>query len=99
MQPQGHLQMLLRVRHYGQSPQAAADAPRWRVVGGRGVALEPGFPQATVDGLRARGHALQLSTGDEVDFGFGGAQLIHRIPGGYVAGSDPRKDGCAVGMN
>ncbi len=31
MQPQGHLQMIVRMLDYGQNPQAAADAPRWKV--------------------------------------------------------------------
>jgi gamma-glutamyltranspeptidase/glutathione hydrolase len=31
-------------------------------------------------------------------FGFGGAQLVRKIDGGYAAGSDPRKDGCAGGL-
>ena len=34
----------------------------------------------------------------ESSFGFGGAQLIQRIEGGYIGGSDPRKDGCVIGF-
>jgi gamma-glutamyltranspeptidase/glutathione hydrolase len=43
------------------------------------------------------GHKISVEPPDSA-FAFGGAQLIHRIPGGYVAGSDPRKDGQAVGF-
>ena len=95
MQSQGHLQMALRVLRYGQNPQAAADAPRWRVTGGLGVALEPSFDPAVAHELAARGHAVQTEEGDGV-FAFGGAQLILKQGDTYAAGSDPRKDGQAV---
>ena len=96
MQAQGHLQMMLRMVGHGQNPQAAIDAPRWRVVAGRALAVETGFPAATLDGLRALGHDLHPSAPD-AGFAFGGAQAIWRGADGYVAGSDPRKDGQAVG--
>ena len=95
MQSQGHVQMALRVLRYGQNPQAAADAPRWRVTGGRGVAVEPHFDPAVVERLRALGHEVTVETGNGV-FAFGGAQLVLRQGDCYIAGSDPRKDGCAV---
>ena len=97
MQAQGHVQMVLRTQLWGQNPQAASDAPRWRVTGGRGVALETGFAAEVQDGLRARGHAIAVEPPDAA-FAFGGAQLIACLPDGYVAGSDGRKDGCAVGF-
>jgi gamma-glutamyltranspeptidase/glutathione hydrolase len=89
--------MVLRTQLWGQNPQAASDAPRWRVTGGRGVALETGFAPAVRDGLRALGHAVAVEPPDAA-FAFGGAQLIARLPDGYVAGSDGRKDGCALGF-
>ena len=95
MQSQGHVQMALRVLRYGQNPQAAADAPRWRVTGGRGLAVEPHFDPAVVERLRALGHEVTVETGNGV-FAFGGAQLVLRQGDCYIAGSDPRKDGCAV---
>jgi gamma-glutamyltranspeptidase/glutathione hydrolase len=97
MQAQGHVQMVLRTQLWGQNPQAASDAPRWRVTGGRGVALETGFAPEVYAGLEARGHVVTVEPPDAA-FGFGGAQLIARVPGGYVAGSDGRKDGGAVGF-
>jgi gamma-glutamyltranspeptidase/glutathione hydrolase len=97
MQAQGHVQMVLRMVGHGQNPQAAADAPRWRVVAGREVAIEASFPSATLEGLRGLGHEL-TATAPEASFGFGGAQLIWRTEDGYVAGSDQRKDGQAVGF-
>ena len=95
MQSQGHVQMALRVLRYGQNPQAAADAPRWRVTGGKGVAVEPHFDAAVVAGLRALGHEVTVEAGNGV-FAFGGAQLVLRQGDIYIAGSDSRKDGCAV---
>lgn len=95
MQAQGHTQMMLRRLVYRQNPQAAADAPRWRVIGGRKVAVEASFPAALVEALAARGHEVVVEPPDSV-FAFGGAQIIERLHEGYVAGSDPRKDGQAV---
>lgn len=98
MQAQGHVQMVLRTQLFGQDSQMAVDAPRWRVTDGLGVACETTLPEATLEALRAMGHQITLEAPDNA-FGFGGAQLIHRLPGrGYVAGSDPRKDGAAVGF-
>lgn len=96
MQAQGHLQLAQRVFGHGQNPQAAADAPRWRVLSGRGVAVEPGMGAATIEALRARGHEVTVEAPDNV-FGFGGAQIVLRQGDRYVAGSDPRKDGQAAG--
>lgn len=98
MQAQGHLQMTLRTQLWGQDPQTAIDAPRWRVTDGLGLACEPSWPAETLQALRDLGHEITLEAPDAA-FGFGGAQLIQKLPGGgYVAGSDPRKDGQAVGF-
>lgn len=97
MQPQGHLQLVTRLHDHGQNPQAAIDAPRWQVTGGLGVSCEPGIPEDVVAGLRALGHDASRSAPRDV-FSFGGAQLIYRSDDGYVAASDPRKDGHAAGF-
>ena len=98
MQAQGHVQMVLRTQLFGQDPQLAVDAPRWRAMDGLNVAVEPSMPKVSLDVLRDMGHQITLESPDTA-FGFGGAQLIHRLPGrGYVAGSDPRKDGAAIGF-
>ncbi len=95
IQAQGHLQMMLRILRYRQNPQAAADAPRWRLGAGREVAVENTFDPRTIEALRARGHDIRAEPGTGV-FAFGGAQIILRTQDGYIAGSDPRKDGQAV---
>jgi len=98
MQAQGHVQMVLRTQLWQQDVQMAVDAPRWRATQGLGVAVETTFPAATLEALAEMGHQLDREEPDTA-FGFGGAQLIHRLPsGGYAGGSDPRKDGCAVGF-
>ncbi|MCL4151301.1 UNVERIFIED_CONTAM: hypothetical protein GTU68_025574 [Idotea baltica] len=98
MQAQGHVQMVLRTQIWGQDVQAAADGPRWRVTEGLGVACETAMPSTVLQALSDMGHKITLETPDAA-FGFGGAQLIHRLDsGGYAGGSDPRKDGCAVGF-
>ena len=95
MQVQGHTQMAVRMLVYAQNPQAAADAPRWRVVSGRTVAVEANFDATLAEALRERGHNIVLESPDAV-FAFGGVQAIMRTATGYVGGSDGRKDGQAV---
>lgn len=95
MQAQGHVQMTLRTVGHDQNPQEASDAPRWRVDAGRSVTVERGFDAGVVAELRARGHQITVASPSEAA-GFGGAQLIQAVQGGYVAGSDHRKDGQAV---
>ncbi|MGX9355060.1 gamma-glutamyltransferase family protein [Roseobacteraceae bacterium S113] len=97
MQAQGHVQMVLRTQVSGQNPQEAIDAPRWQVTQGRGVSLESEMAEGTADALAAMGHEIAVDEA-EATFGFGGAQIIARLDDGYVAGSDPRKDGAAVGF-
>ena len=95
MQPQGHVQVMVRIADYGQNPQAACDGPRFRWLHGMQVSVEDGFPPATVDELRRRGHEL-VAVDDYNQFG--SCQAIWRLPDGYLAASDPRRDGQAVGF-
>jgi gamma-glutamyltranspeptidase/glutathione hydrolase len=96
MQPQGHAQVLIRIADYGQNPQAALDAPRWRIDGGLEVAIEPGFEPRVYDELRAMGHVVKVADARTVDHGRG--QIAYRLEGGYLAASDLRSDGQAVGF-
>lgn len=98
IQAQGHVQLLLRTQLWDQDVQTAADAPRWRMIEGLDVACEPSMSASLLEGLCKLGHRIQIEAPDNA-FGFGGAQLIQRLPdGGYAAGSDPRKDGQAAGF-
>ncbi|MCP4758338.1 MAG: gamma-glutamyltransferase family protein [Planctomycetes bacterium] len=94
MQPQGHLQVLSRVVAHGWDPQAAIDAPRWRVEGGRRVCVEPDLPQATIAFLLDRGHTIMVA--GQRDVSFGGAQVALRLDDCWCGGSDGRRDGQAV---
>jgi gamma-glutamyltranspeptidase/glutathione hydrolase len=103
MQPQGHLQTLVRMLDYHQQPQAACDAPRWRWYGGI-LNAEQGFDPATAQGLRDLGHRVEPFADSYQDYGAG--QFIWRLDEGqgdvavtgYAAASDPRRDGQAVGF-
>jgi gamma-glutamyltranspeptidase/glutathione hydrolase len=94
MQPQGHVQVVVSTVDDGKDPQAALDTPRWRWLAGRQVTVEPDLGTEAVDALRARGHLVAVDPG-----GFGQGQAIWRLPSGngYIAGSEPRGDGCAAG--
>ena len=95
MQPQGHVQMVLRLFAYGQNPQAASDAPRWHVGNDHAVAIEKGHDPSVVEDLKRRGHPLAMEVPTAF---FGGAQLIAKMGDFYCAASDHRKDGQAVGF-
>ncbi len=100
MQPQGHVQTLARMLDWGQNPQTACDAPRWLVNPDGSLSLEASMDVAVAKGLAALGHRLTTIRDSYQDFGAG--QFIWRLgdPGaqGYVAASDPRRDGQAVGF-
>ena len=95
MQPQGHVQVVARIVDHGQNPQAACDGPRFRWAQGLQVCCEKGFPPSTLDELRRRGH--QLVTTDDYNE-FGSCQAIWRLDDGFLAVSDPRRDGQAAGI-
>jgi len=92
-QPAGHARLVTNHLTYGMDLQAAIDAPR-SFPRPEGLAVERGYDQAVRDDLAARGHRVFVP-----DEPLGGAQaiLIDEGRGLLTAGSDPRKDGCALG--
>jgi gamma-glutamyltranspeptidase/glutathione hydrolase len=100
MQPQGQLQILLRVAAGGAGLQDAVDAPRWRLEPGELLAIEEGTPAVVEKALREAGYGDPKGRGEMGGRSdFGGAQAVMRLPDGRLAGaSDPRKDGRAVGL-
>ena len=107
MQPQGHLQTLVRMLDYGQNPQVACDAPRWRFNQGLEINVEAAMPSGTVQALSERGHQMEVINDSYQDFGAG--QFIWKSAEsdskpdsntqiGYIAASDARRDGQAVGF-
>ncbi len=98
-QPQGHMQTLVRMLDYGQNPQTACDAPRWRYNAGLEINVEAAMNASTVQGLAERGHRMEVINDSYQDFGAG--QFIWRMGDpkvqGYLAASDARRDGLAAG--
>ncbi len=96
MQAQGHSQVMIRFADYAQNPQAASDAPRWRIDAGLTVGIEHGVSAEVIDDLKRRGH--DLTQADRWSTDFGRAQLIYKMDDGYLAASECRTDGQAVGF-
>jgi gamma-glutamyltranspeptidase/glutathione hydrolase len=96
IQPPGHVQTVVRLIDYGMNPQAALDAPRWKVNQNGSIDLEASATSALRDALRAMGHELASVPDTYMDFGAG--QFIVRAEDGYIAASDPRRDGQAAGF-
>ena len=94
MQPQGQMQLLVRMLDYHQNAQAASDAARWRIMNHNRVAFEKGINESVLQDLEERGHRITLCDSAL----FGGAQMIFKIEDGYYGASDHRKDGQAAGF-
>ncbi len=97
MQPQGHLQVISNMTDHGMDPQQALNALRFLVTDDS-VVLEEGLSPNVINDLKSRGHQVQMASGYS-RVGMGGGQVIQRDPdtGVLSGGSEPRKDGCAVG--
>jgi len=93
VQAQGHVQFLLNYFVFGMDLQTAIDAPRFRHYDGQRVAFEAPIDDGVRAALTAMGHVII----EQPTVAFGGAQAIVRLPKGFAAASDPRKDGMAVG--
>jgi gamma-glutamyltranspeptidase/glutathione hydrolase len=96
IQPPGHVQVLTRMLDYGLNPQAAIDAPRWKLEGGLVVDLEPSASPQLRAGLAALGHQIETHSDSYLDFGAG--QCLWRTDDGYIGGSDSRRDGQTAGF-
>jgi gamma-glutamyltranspeptidase / glutathione hydrolase len=92
-QPMGHAHLISNIVDYGMDVQAAIDHPRMFYEGER-TEVERGIPAATIEGLKARGHDVAFRP---APLGGGQAIVIDWQRGVLVGGSDPRKDGCALG--
>ena len=93
MQPQGHTQVLLNLVDFGMSVQKAGEMPRFRH-GAYGVGIESGVDPDALAALHRMGHTLMTRFG-----AYGGYQaiMIDWENGVLLGGSDPRKDGAAMG--
>jgi gamma-glutamyltranspeptidase/glutathione hydrolase len=113
-QPQGHLQVVCNLVDFGMDPQRALDAPRFSWLEGAAVDLEDAISSDVRAELTRRGHQIQnsefkiqnskfvipTSNLQSLRGNFGGGQIIAIDPasGVLLGGSDPRKDGCAIGF-
>jgi gamma-glutamyltranspeptidase/glutathione hydrolase len=99
MQPQGHMQVFSALVDDGMDPQSALDMPRFciePVEDGGWTSLEEGIDKKVIASLAKRGHPTRLISGWERAL-FGRGQVIVRERSGvFIAGSDPRADGCAM---
>jgi gamma-glutamyltranspeptidase/glutathione hydrolase len=104
-QPQGHSQVVMNMIDFGMSPQQAGDQPRishsgssspWgaKSTDGGYLTFEHGIDAAVKQRLTEMGHQSRSAVGVH-----GGYQAIWRAddPLRYFGGSDPRKDGAAIG--
>ncbi|MGE0610068.1 MAG: gamma-glutamyltransferase family protein, partial [Pirellulales bacterium] len=105
-QPQGHVQVAVNMIDFGMNVQEAGDAARLAHLGsatptglpgsedGGTVTVESGISDAAIAELQRRGHRVIRQGG-----GYGGYQgiFIDWEHGTLHGGSDPRKDGCALG--
>ena len=91
----GHMHLISKYLDFDLDLQETIDLPRlFPLPGSNKVEIEAGFPQTTLDALKAKGHELVQSTKP-----IGGAQAIHLnwSNNTLTGASDPRKDGCALG--
>lgn len=91
-QPNGHARLITNIHDFGLNVQAALDAPR-SFADGQTMQVERGYSDAVRADLANRGHNVVVP---ETPLG-GGQAIILRGDGLLEAGSDPRKDGCALG--
>ena len=94
-QPQSLLQIVNNMVHFGMTPQAAIEAPRFRSYGGFRVAFEDRFTAVVLARLGELGHEVEIVHGWTSTFG--GAQMILRDRDGTLtAASDPRREAYAI---
>jgi gamma-glutamyltranspeptidase/glutathione hydrolase len=92
-QPMGHMQVVTNIVDFGMDVQAAIDFPRLFIENDE-VVVEQGIAPAAIEGLRERGHRVAMRGSP---WGGGQAIQIDWERGVLIGGSDPRKDGCAMG--
>ncbi|MGV3709312.1 MAG: gamma-glutamyltransferase [Gemmatimonas sp.] len=93
MQAQGHAQFIINHLVFGMNVQQAQDVGRFRHTAGMQVSVESVIDAGVITSLKAMGHDVRIAPYSD----FGGSQAIQKLLKGYVAGSDPRKDGHAGG--
>ena len=102
-QPQGHVQAVINLVDRGMDPQSAIDEPRFSIYddppNGQ-IWVEDTMPEDTISALARLGHPVRPASGALRTTVVGRGQIIVRDPetGVLWGGSDPRGDGCAIGL-
>jgi gamma-glutamyltranspeptidase/glutathione hydrolase len=97
MQPQGHVQVLINLVDFGMNIQDALESPRIRHLEGMKVILEEPLKAQVSGELERRGHRILRERFPTNQFGGGQGIIVDPDSGALLGGSDPRKDGCALG--
>ena len=97
VQPQGHVQVACNLIDFGMNPQQALDAPRVIWHDGALIDLEDGIDDDVRSALAAIVHRLMAKDDPARYYGGGQMVAIDEGNGALLGGSDPRKDGCAIG--
>ena len=95
-QTQTHIQVLNNILLFGMTPQEAIDAPRLRRMPDGTLAIEDRVGSEVLDGLAARGYAVEPHSGWTATFGGAQAILIDPETGGMRSGADRRREGYAL---
>lgn len=95
-QVQSNLQMLTAHLDHGLDIQAMVETPRWLSHEGQRVVIESRFPTATIAGLEARGHRLEVKGPWSSGMGDGQAIRIDQASGVIEGAADPRREGYAI---
>lgn len=100
MQPQGHIQFVMRFIDEYLNPQACSDAPRWRIDDLGKLTVEAAMSANVVEGLKNMGHEVTVMLTNSLDFGSAQAIALlgENTQDAYIAGSDHRRDGLAAGF-
>ncbi len=102
-QPQGHVQVVINLVDRGMDPQSAIDEPRFSIYDdppNGDIWVEDSMPVTTISALAQLGHPVRPASGALRTSVLGQGQIIVRDPetGVLWGGSDPRGDGCAIGI-
>ena len=106
-QVQTNMQVITHVIDFGMTVAEAVEAPRWRNTHSPTESniphecdnllyVESRFPAETLDGLRQRGHTLNVTHG----WGASGSEMMIQVDadtGALHGAADPRRDGYAIG--
>jgi gamma-glutamyltranspeptidase/glutathione hydrolase len=96
-QTQSLLQLIANIIDFNADVQEAVESPRWRSSSGNNLLIESRFPRTVIEGLKAKGHQIELLPDWSALCGGAQAIIIDHANGALMAGADPRRQAYAVG--